>query len=136
MPRLTKYSDLLPHHRYQLEVILLFAIGIFLFIPYYLFMDEFNLNMDRWQWYFFVPWIVFYAIYSLNMRSQTKPEEAITPLKRPIVHWALLGILIIFFHLQTNGAVLLRSVDIMFAIATVFLADSYWDFKHTRLFRK
>jgi hypothetical protein len=118
------------HHRYQLEVIFLFVAGFFLFFPYYMFIEEYGLDMQIWQWYFFFPWIGFYVLYSLWMRSKVPKKDRVTPLKRPVIHWILIGIFwLSFFHLSKINLERSQAVDIGFAIFTLFLADSYWDFK-------
>lgn len=131
-----KHKDLEPHHRYQLEVVLLFSASLLLLLPYYLIMEEMRVDMHMWQWYFFWPWLIFYTLYSLRIRKKITLAERISPLKRPIVHWVLLGILMVLFHLQPDTLNHLKSVDLMFVIFSLFLADSYWDFKNIRLFRK
>jgi len=130
-----KHKDLEPHHRYQLEVIFLFFASLLLLLPYYLIMEEMLVDMHIWQWYFFWPWLIFYTIYSLKIRKDIKESERINPLKRPIIHWALLGIVIVLLHLQPSTLNRLQSVDLMFVIFSIFLADSYWDFKKIQLFK-
>jgi hypothetical protein len=123
-----KHKSLEPHHRYQLEVIFLFAFGLLLFLPFYLALDEFDINMQTWQWVFFCPWMLFYIIYSLSMRKKITPEERVNPLKRPIAHWVLLGLTIVSFQMQPQNLTHIYSLDLMFFIFSLFLADSYWDF--------
>ncbi len=129
----TKHHALQPHHRYQIEVILLFVFGFFIYIPYQLLMEEFALEQQVWQWYFFWPWMIFYILYSFNTRRKIKPSEKISPLKRPIAHWVLLGLTLIALHVQPRSMEQLLSVDLMFAIFSLFLADSYWSFKNVRI---
>ena len=136
MKRFVKHSDLAPHHRYQLEVIFVFTLGLILLLPYYLIIEEFRLDMNVFQWYFFWPWTLFYVMYSLNTRKKIKPEERINPIKRHIGYWVLLGLLIIFVHLQPSTLNRMQSLDLMFIILSLFLADSYWDFKQINIFRK
>ncbi|MBU2542800.1 hypothetical protein KJ785_04550 [Patescibacteria group bacterium] len=129
------------HHHYQIAVIFLFVFGIFLFVPYYLVIDEFNLNMNDYQWYFFIPFLIFFTVYCLKERSKIKPEERVNPMKRPIGHWILLGITLIAFHIkpQDNYLEKIQALDISFAIFSLFLADGYWDFKkhvYHRFFRR
>lgn len=119
-----------PHHKYQLEVVFLFASGIFLLVPFLVLLQEYNLELYTYQWYFFWPWMLFYSWYSLVTRAQTLPEERVTPLKRPIMHWVLLGLLITTYYLSPISLTHPRSLDIAFIIFTLFLADSYWDFRN------
>ncbi len=126
------HHALAPHHRYQLEVIFLFVFGFFLFIPYHIFLEEYGLPTIIWQWYFFWPWMIFYIIYSLRTRRTITRKEAAPPLKRPIGHWILLGLSLIAFH-ERAAAETLQSLDLMFGIFSLFLADSYWDFQTIRV---
>lgn len=129
---LKKHHQLQPRHKYQLEVIFLFVTGLFLFVPYYLILDEFGLDKLKYQWYFFWPFMAFYIIYSLYTRNKIRDEEKINPYKRHLVYWMLLGLIIIFFQIQPNDLEKLQSIDISFLVFTLFLADSYWDFKKNK----
>ncbi|MFA4831378.1 MAG: hypothetical protein WC862_04425 [Patescibacteria group bacterium] len=125
-----------PRHIYQLEIIFLFAAGIFLMFPYYLLVEEYRLDMTVWQWYYIIPWMIFYTLYGLKQRAKIPADERISPLKRPIGHWMLLGITIIMIHLQPINLERIYGIDAAFAILSLFLADSYWDFKKLKLFYK
>jgi hypothetical protein len=125
----TKHANLKPHHKYQLEVIFLFVAGFFLFFPYYYLVENiYFLNMDVLQWYFFLPWIIFYTLYSLKTRASVPKQERVSPLKRPIAHWVLLGIAIVALQTKNYHITPLYSLDIMYIVFSLFLADSYWDF--------
>lgn len=130
------HRDFSPHHRYQIEIILLFVAGFFLFIPYFIFIEELFLDMQVWQWAFFYPWVTFYVLYSLKTRKTITKYEQINPLKRPVVHWVLLGISLIVLHQQPADPTDLQSLDLMFGIFSLFLADSYWDFKDIKFWKK
>lgn len=124
-----KHSNFSPHHHYQLTVIFLFIFGFFLFFPFYLIIKNFALDGQTWQWYFFFPWMIFYIIYCLKQRNKIGPEEQISPLKRPIMHWILLGLSILILQLQPNDLKNYYTVDYAFIIFSIFLADGYWDFR-------
>jgi len=135
MQTFQKHCDLSPHHRYQLEIIFLYTVCLFLFIPYYLFLEEFQLDKSSYQWYFFFPFMIFYTVYSLNTRNKITDEEKINPRKRHIIHWVLFGLIVIFMQLQPSDLSKLQSVDLSFFVFSLFLADSYWDFKKISLFK-
>ena len=122
-----------PHHIYQLEVIFLFVFGFFLIIPYYLIIQQLKLDLSNWQWYFVIPWMIFYCFYSLKQRAKIPSSERVSPLKRPIGHWVLLGIILLAYHLQPIDYEKMYSLDIAFLIFSIFLADSYWDFEKLKL---
>lgn len=118
-----------PRHLYQLELILLFAAGFFLFFPYYNLMRLYEVDMQRWQWYFFFPWMGFFTAYSLVARNKIKTADRIPPLRRSIAHWVLLSLALVALHAQPTSMKELYSIDVAFTIFTIFLADAYWDFK-------
>ncbi len=125
-----QHHELKAHHRYQLEIIFLFVFGIFLFVPYHATLLWFEKDTTMWQWYFFFPWMIFYTLFSLRVRSKIPRAEKQDPLKRPIGHWILLGLALAMFHLgETPNVTDLVAIDLSFGIFSIFLADSYWDFK-------
>ncbi|OGH60039.1 MAG: hypothetical protein A2725_00100 [Candidatus Magasanikbacteria bacterium RIFCSPHIGHO2_01_FULL_33_34] len=136
MMKFKKHHELSAYHKYQLEIIFLYAVGIFLFLPYYLILDEFNLSKIEYQWYFFWPFITFYTIYSLYTRNKINDAEKINPHKRNIIYWILFGLSILFIQIQPSTLNHLKSLDLSFLVLSLFLADSYWDFKKIRLFNK
>ncbi len=128
-----KHTDLEPHHKYQLEVILLFVAGFFLFFPYYyLVEDVYQLNMEALQWYFFIPWITFYVFVSLRTRAKVTTREYIPARKRHTGYWILLGIALVWLQIENIALTPLYSLDIMYIVFSLFLADSYWDFRETK----
>lgn len=84
--------------------------------------------MTTYQWYFTLPWTTLYILWCLRIRNQIPAGERISPLKRPLGHWMLLGIALIAYQLEPVNLARYYSVDIPFAVFTLFLADSYWDF--------
>jgi len=84
--------------------------------------------MTVYQWYFTIPWTAIFVAWGLTLRGKIPQGERITPLKRPIVHWVLLGIAIIAYQLEPVNLERYYSFDLTFVIFTLFLADSYWDF--------
>ncbi len=127
-----KHHHLTPLHRYQLEVVLLFIVGLFLYLPYIGVLTIYGLDTHEWQWYFFWIWLIGYSMYSLYCRSQIPRSEAIDPTHRPLMHWILLGITLFVIHLQPINTAYFESLDLMFGVFSLFLADSYWDFKKRR----
>lgn len=92
--------------------------------------------MTIWQWYFIIPWMTGYTFYCLKLRSKIKAYERISPQKRHIGYWILLGISIIMIHLEPTDLERIYAIDFAFIIFSIFLADSYWDFQKLKLFNK
>ncbi len=126
-----KHQHLCPHHHYQMTVILTYFFSFFILFPFYLLLDELKLDKNVWQWFFFVPWTIIYILYNLKQRAKIKDTERIEPLKRPIIHWIILGITITALLIQPinlEGRMII--LDYSFIIFTLFVADGYWDFKN------
>lgn len=119
-----------PLHKYQLGIILVFTAGFLLLFPYYLLMLELEIDISKWQWYFLFPWMIFYISYMASLRSKISKRANITAKKFPIVHWVFLGIAIIAFNIGMPLRLdRLYGIDSAFIIFSLFLADSFWDFK-------
>ncbi|HBU07245.1 MAG TPA: hypothetical protein DEB09_04135 [Candidatus Magasanikbacteria bacterium] len=132
-----KHHYLNPLHHYQMDVVLLFVIYFFSFIYYFVKIDSYGLDINTYQWYFFIPLILLYSIYNLKQRNKIAPKEFVSPLKRPIAHWILLGISSIAIYLQPLDLVNRpQSLIFAFIIFSLFFADGYWDFKNTKLWKK
>ena len=133
-----RYNHLNTHHHYQMSVVLWFILYFVLFITYFVYTDKYNLDINTYQWYFFIPFIIFYTLHNLKLRNKISPEERVDPLKRPIMHWIILGISSITLYSESiNLEYRPESLIIAFIIFTFFAADGYWDFNEkTRLFRK
>lgn len=134
-----KHHCLCPHHHYQMTVILTYFFSFFIFFPFYLLLDELKLDKNIWQWSFFIPWIIIYSFYNLKQRMKIKDNERINPLKRPIIHWLLLGITIIALLIQPidlSGRLIV--LDYSFIVFSIFVADGYWNFKNNdlKIFKK
>lgn len=119
----------LPHHRYQLDVILLFSSGVFLLIPYLYLLEEYQLSIITWQWAFFIPFMLLYISYSLLLRSRIDHSEYVPPLKRTLIPWILLGTTIIsWWYVSPPRLTMPMALPIAFVIASIFVVDAYYDF--------
>ncbi len=111
--------------------ILTYLFSLILFIFFYLFLDKLKVDKNTWQWFFFIPWGIIYSWYNLKQRTKIKNNERIKPLKRPIIHWILLGLIILILLIQPidlSGRLI--GLNYSFFIFSLFVADGYWDFKN------
>jgi len=133
-----RYNHLNPHHHYQMSVALWFIIYFVSFFVFYVYTDKWNLDINTYQWFFFFPLMTIYTWKNLRLRNKISPEYRVNPLRRPIMHWIVLGISCITIY--TNSIHLERrpeSIIIAFIIFSIFFADGYWDFKkNIKLFFK
>lgn len=127
----TKHQHLCPHHHYQIMTILTYFFSLILFILFYLVLDKFTVDKNTWQWFFFIPWVIIYSWYNLKQRVKIKNNERVKPLKRPIIHWVILGLaIIILLNQPIDLSGRLISLNYSFFIFSLFVADGYWNFKN------
>ena len=127
-----------PHHRYQLMVVFLFILGLFLFIPYIIVIERNHLDIVAWGWLFAIPWMLAYSKICLRVRSKIGKGERVSPLKRPIGHWVLLGIMIVYMNVLKpfDFKKIYPAIDATFVVFSLFMADSYWDFTELKKIRR
>ena len=120
-----------PLHHYQLGVIFLFIFSFGLFIPYLVLLDLYEVDQKIWGWYFIIPWTILYTLYCLYLRGKIPSGERVSALKRPIGHWAVLGVMIVYLNIIKNSEfqTIYPAFNFAFILFSLFIADSYWDFR-------
>lgn len=76
-------------------------------------------------------WIVAYTAYGLWLRSRIPDQARVDGLQRPILHWVLLGIAIVYFNVvrPSDFQFLYPIINLGFIVFTLFSADAHWDFR-------
>ena len=119
--------------KYQLDIIFLFfALFIFIGLLFYG-LSSFGEDPHNFQWFTAAPLIVLYFAYIWEIRSKINISERRRITGKTLVYWIILGITL---FANFNGPISAReylTVDILFIIFTLLLADSYWDFKKITL---
>jgi len=137
-----RHNHINRHHRYQMSVVFWFILYFILFFVFFVQTDKYNLDINIYQWYYFIPLMFLYVIYNLGLRNKITKKERISPVRRPIMHWVALGISsLVLYTKSPNLETRPESVIIAFIIFSLFIADGYWDFKNndlrlSNLFRK
>ena len=117
-------------HNYQFWVTLIFTVGLFLMIPYYTIIIYAQQDMVDWQWYYAVLWIIILLIVGFKLRGKIPSRQKVKAKKSHFIYWILLGIFSVGWYVGEPGNIThLRSLNIVFIVYTIFIADSFWDFK-------
>lgn len=76
-------------------------------------------------------WLVLYTVYCFYLRNKVADKTKLAAYKFPIIHWALLGVAMIYFNVvrPSEFQFLYPLINIGFIIFTLFSADAHWDFK-------
>ena len=132
---MTERSDkyMLILRKYQLDIVFLFfALLVFMSLIFY-YLGELGVDPHQFEWYVAGPLIALYAAYIWKIRKKINIAERRSLTSKTLVYWIVLGI-ILFADAQTPlGGKEYLSVYMLFIIFSLFLADSYWDFKKISL---
>ncbi len=117
------------HHQYQLDIFLLFIVGLVLFLFYYIVIEDLlEKSIHTWQWLFFIPWALFYITFLLRKRNSIPKAERVTTSHQHIVYWSMLGIILSIWYSSSLSIEKPISLSYLYGIWTLFIADSYWSF--------
>ena len=119
--------------KYQLDIIFLF-LALLIFIGLLFFgLSSFGEDPHRFEWYTAGPLIVLYFCYIWEIRNKIQLSERRNITTKSLLYWIALGITLFVSFAGPVSAKEYLTVDILFIIFTLLLADSYWDFKKISL---
>ncbi len=119
--------------KYQLDIIFLFFALLIIIGLLFLGLSYFGEDPHNFEWYTAGPLIFLYFTYIWSIRTKIKISERRSLTGKTLVYWIALGIIM---FVNFNGPVSTKeylTIDLLFIISTLFLADSYWDFKKISL---
>ncbi len=115
--------------KYQLDIIFLFfALLIIIWLAFY-FIENTGANPGAYEWYVAGPLIIFYTFYLWKIRTRVSLDDRRAHTTKSMIYWILLGIMLVMSYSTPIEARDYWTINILFVIFTLFLADSYWDFK-------
>lgn len=124
--------------KYQLDIIFLFfALLIFIGLAFFS-LKYFGEDPHKFEWLMTGPLIVLYFAYCWEIRGKIQLSERRNLTVKSLLYWIALGIALFASQAKPLDAKEYLSVNVLFIIFTLLLADSYWDFKKITLksFRK
>lgn len=119
--------------KYQLDIIFLFFALLMIIGLLFYGLSSFGEDPHNFQWYTAGPLIVLYFAYVWEIRNKINISERRGVTGKTLVYWIALGITL---FISFDGPIPAReylTIDILFIIFTLLLADSYWDFKKISL---
>lgn len=119
--------------KYQLDIIFLFF-ALLIFIGLLFFgLSYFGEDPHNFEWYTAGPLVVLYFAYIWEIRNKINISERRRLTGKTIVYWIALGIILFTNFSSPISAKEYLTVNTLFIIFTLLLADSYWDFKKITL---
>ena len=92
-----------------------------------------GVDPHRYEWLLAVPLLFFYVIYIFKIRNKIAIADRRNLTTKSLVYWILFGVSLFSTYGTPIPAKDYWSLNALFFIFTIFLADSYWDFKSITL---
>jgi len=115
--------------KYQLDIIFLFFALILIMWSYFYGLKYLGADPHDYEWLVAGPLLIFYIVYSLRLRDKIAINDRRSMTTKSLVYWILLGISLFSTYQTPIPAKDYWSLNSMFFVFTLLLADSYWDFK-------
>lgn len=115
--------------KYQLDIIFLFFAEITIIGIFYFLIKNYGADPHEYEWFVAGPLILFYIIFLYKTRNKINIHERRALTNKTLIYWIALGVSIFLSYATPLSARDYITIDIFFIIFTLFLADSYWDFK-------
>lgn len=116
--------------KYQVDIIFLYFSLMFLsWVLFYLIQEYFNTDPHEVEWYINGPLLLYYVVYLWQTRDHIKLADRRRLTSRTLFYWLILGIVLFATNYTPVVVDEYLSSKLFFIVFTVFLADSYWDFK-------
>lgn len=115
--------------QYQLDIIFLFFALILIMWSYFYGLKYLGADPHDYEWLVAGPLLAFYIFYILRIRDQIALSDRRFMTTKSLVYWILLGVSLFSTYNTPISAKDYWSLNAIFFIFTIFLADSYWDFK-------
>jgi hypothetical protein len=115
--------------KYQLDIIFLFFALLVIIALIFYGLSAFGEDPHKFEYYTAGPLIALYFAYVLEMRNKINISERRKLTNKTLFYWIALGIIIFSNFNSPISVKQYLTVKIFFIIFTIFLADSYWDFR-------
>jgi len=115
--------------KYQLDIIFLFFAFILILWSYFYGLKYLGADPHDFEWIVSVPLIIIYVAYLNHLRNKIDLKSRRKVTGKTMVYWIALGISIVLTYSTSVAARDYWSFRIFYILFTLFLADSYWDFK-------
>lgn len=115
--------------KYQLDIILLFlACAMLLWTEFFL-ISYLGADPHDYEIYVGLPIICLYLGYLWKIRAQISIADRRAPTGKSLCYWIIFGIILFATYPSPIPAADFISLNALFFLLTILLADSYWDFK-------
>ena len=121
--------------KYQLDIIFLFFALILIVWSIFYALQHFGADPHDYEWYVVAPLLFFYTAHLFGVRKQIKLADRRRLTNKSLIYWIIMGITLFASYNTQIAAKEYWSINALFVVFTLLLADSYWDFKEISLKR-
>ncbi len=115
--------------KYQLDIVFLFiAFSLIIWLAFFL-LKFLGADPHKYELFIAAPIIFLYFAYLWKMRSKIRLKDRRSVTSKSMIYWIILGITLFATYSTPVSASDYWSIEVLFLIFTLLLADSYWDFK-------
>ncbi|MFA7653546.1 MAG: hypothetical protein WCX97_00690 [Candidatus Magasanikbacteria bacterium] len=125
--------------KYQLDIIFLFFALLLIGWTMFYFLQSLGVDPHNYEWHIIAPLLTVYTINLIRVRSTIAIADRRYLTGKSLAYWITLGIIFFASYETPIPASDYWSINTLFLVFTLFLADSYWDFKRLtikNLFKK
>jgi hypothetical protein len=115
--------------KYQLDLIFVFFTLLAVIWALFLGLKYLGVDPHNYEWLIVGPLLLIYVIGMFKVRGRIALHERRALTGRSLFYWIALGVLIFTSYDTPIPASDYWSINALYLVFTVFLADSYWDFK-------
>ncbi|OGH70336.1 MAG: hypothetical protein A2754_01190 [Candidatus Magasanikbacteria bacterium RIFCSPHIGHO2_01_FULL_47_8] len=119
--------------KYQLDIIFLFfGISSITWTIFY-FIKSFGKDPHNYEWYVGAPLLAIYCAVLWRIREKINRHDRRELTGATLFYWITFGLVLFLSYAAPLPAREYWSIETFFIIFTIFLADSYWNFKKLTL---
>ena len=115
--------------KYQLDIIFLFFALLLLTWTMFYFLKFVGVDPHNYEWYIMIPLLILYIVGLIRVRATIIIADRRYLTGKSMAYWIALGIVLFASYETPIPASDYWSINALFLVFTLFLADSYWDFK-------
>ena len=118
---------------YQLDIIFYFLLTLLLTWGSFYLLEQSGRDPHDYEWYIAGPILIAYGLWLWRVRGLINLSERRRLTGRTFIYWILLGIAMFASYITPLPASEYWSLNILYILFTLLLADSYWDFRALQL---
>ena len=115
--------------KYQLDLIFLFFALLILVWALFYGLEYLGADPHEYEWLIVGPLLLIYFVWMFSVRNSISLHERRALTGTTLFYWIALGIAMVASYSTPVPASDYWSINALFLVFTLFLADSYWDFK-------